>query len=242
MSARGSELAENLAALNARLQSACLVAGRDPATVSLLPVTKYFPASDVGLLHALGLRDFGESREQEASAKVSELGLLEVRWHMIGRLQRNKVRAVAKWAYAVHSVDSVRLARALDVAVRAELDTGVRTQPLAALVQVSLDGDPQRGGVSVNELESVADVIARSGVLRLAGLMAVPPLGGGPDAAEAAFAQLATVQAGFLRIFPGATELSAGMSGDLEHAIAYGSTRVRVGTALMGARPLMSEL
>lgn len=122
---RTAELAENLAGLNKRIGAACRVAGRDPASVRLLPVTKFFPAADVAILHRLGCREFGESREQEATAKAVELGgLVDVRWHMIGRLQRNKARTVARWAYAVHSVDSERLAMALDTAARAAVDAG----------------------------------------------------------------------------------------------------------------------
>ncbi|WP_328411419.1 YggS family pyridoxal phosphate-dependent enzyme [Nocardia sp. NBC_00403] len=235
---RTAELAENLAGLNKRIGAACRVAGRDPASVRLLPVTKFFPAADVAILHRLGCREFGESREQEATAKAVELGgLVDVRWHMIGRLQRNKARTVARWAYAVHSVDSERLAMALDTAARAAVDAGERTDPVEVLVQVSLDEDPGRGGVAPEELAALADRVADAAGLRLAGLMAIPPLDVDPTAA---FARLAAVHARLLRDHPGARELSAGMSGDLESAIEHGSTCVRVGTALMGARPITS--
>ncbi|MFQ6393874.1 YggS family pyridoxal phosphate-dependent enzyme [Nocardia sp. KC 131] len=235
---RIAELAENLAGLNKRIGAACHAVGRDPASVRLLPVTKFFPASDVAILHRLGCRDFGESREQEATAKVAELGELEdVRWHMIGRLQRNKARVVSRWAYAVHSVDSERLAMALDTAARSALDAGERTDPVRVLVQVSLDKDPGRGGVAPEELAALADRVAGSEGLRLAGLMAIAPLDDDP---AAAFGRLATVRARLLLDHPDARELSAGMSGDLESAIEHGSSCVRVGTALMGARPITS--
>ncbi|WP_228000885.1 YggS family pyridoxal phosphate-dependent enzyme [Nocardia australiensis] len=235
---RTAELAANLAELNKRIGAACHSAGRDPASVRLLPVTKFFPASDIAILHRLGCQEFGESREQEATAKVADLSeLSNVRWHMIGRLQRNKARIVARWAHAVHSVDSERLAMALDGASRAALDAGERIDPVRVLVQISLDEDPGRGGVAPEELAALADRVAAAPGLRLAGLMAIPPLGVNP---AVAFARFAGLHARLLADHPGALELSAGMSGDLESAIEHGSTCVRVGTALMGARPITS--
>ncbi|WP_040795437.1 YggS family pyridoxal phosphate-dependent enzyme [Nocardia higoensis] len=238
--ARIAELAANLASLNKRIDEACRASGRDRDSVRLLPVTKFFPASDVALLAGLGSSEFGESREQEAAAKVAavrELGFEGIRWHMIGRLQRNKANAVARWAHTVHSVDSERLATALDRGVRAALDAGERVAPLNVLIQVSLDDDPARGGVPAASLEALADTVARASNLRLAGLMAIPPLG---VEADSAFERLASLHTRVRERHPGASELSAGMSGDLESAIAHGSTCVRVGTALMGARPITS--
>ncbi|PXX62329.1 hypothetical protein DFR70_107197 [Nocardia tenerifensis] len=268
--ARTAELATNLAALLQRVDAACLAAGRAADSVRLLPVTKFFPAEDVAILYRLGRREFGESREQEATAKVAALpnlvrqsaegvrqstedgrhsagddgysaqgdeGLPDVQWHMIGRLQRNKAKVVARWAHTVHSVDSERLATALDAGARAALDAGERTAPVRVLLQVSLDEDPSRGGVAPAELLALAAHVAASEGLRLSGLMAIPPLGAESDAA---FARLATLHTMVLAEHPGATELSAGMSGDLESAIEHGSTCVRVGTALMGARPITS--
>ncbi|MFI6165789.1 YggS family pyridoxal phosphate-dependent enzyme [Nocardia sp. NPDC051052] len=247
--ARTAELATTLAALLQRVDSACLTAGRKPDSVRLLPVTKFFPIEDVAILYRLGRREFGEAREQEATAKVAALptlvgqgaegdeGLPDVQWHMIGRLQRNKARVVARWAHAVHSVDSERLATALDAGARTALDAGERTEPVRVLLQVSLDEDPSRGGVAPDELARLAEHVAGSAGLRLSGLMAIPPLAAESDAA---FARLATLHTMLLAEHPGATELSAGMSGDLETAIEHGSTCVRVGTALMGARPITS--
>ncbi|WP_107655164.1 YggS family pyridoxal phosphate-dependent enzyme [Nocardia suismassiliense] len=247
--ARTAELATNLSALLQRVDTACLAAGRAPDSVRLLPVTKFFPAEDVAILYRLGRREFGESREQEATAKVAALpslvrqgvdsdeGLPDVQWHMIGRLQRNKARVVARWAHTVHSVDSERLATALDTGARAALDAGQRSEPVRVLLQVSLDEDPSRGGVAPDDLARLAEHIAASEGLRLSGLMAIPPLGVESDAA---FARLATLHTLLLAEHPGATELSAGMSGDLESAIQHGATCVRVGTALMGARPITS--
>ncbi|MEU8894281.1 YggS family pyridoxal phosphate-dependent enzyme [Nocardia sp. NPDC048505] len=241
---RGAELAANLAALTARIEAACRAAGRAPESVRLLPVTKFFPVSDVRILYDLGRREFGESREQEASAKVvalpellGERDLTGVRWHMIGRLQRNKARAVARWADTVHSVDSERLAMALDTAARDALEAGERDTPLRVLLQVSLDEDPERGGLAPAALDALADRVADSDALQLGGLMAIPPLQADTDSA---FARLATLHTLLLQRHPGATELSAGMSSDLEVAVEHGSTCVRVGTALMGTRPITS--
>lgn len=238
VAARAAELSANLDALLARIEAACRASGRAPDSVRMLPVTKFFPARDVAILHDLGLREFGESREQEASAKVAALsGLDGIAWHMIGRLQRNKAKVVARWAHTVHSVDSERLATALDRGACAALAAGERAEPVRVLVQVSLDADPGRGGVVPAELDALADRIAAAEGLQLAGLMAIPPLDAEPDSA---FALLETLHTRILARHPGARELSAGMSGDLESAIAHGSTCVRVGTALMGARPITS--
>ncbi|WP_228813928.1 MULTISPECIES: YggS family pyridoxal phosphate-dependent enzyme [Nocardia] len=235
---RADVLARRLTGLLARIDAACAAAGRDSGEVRLLPVTKYFPASDIAVLHRLGRHDFGENRPQEAGAKADELRDLQpLRWHLIGRLQRNKARQVARWAQAVHSVDSERLATALETAVAAALDAGERQGPLEVLIQVSLDSDPARGGVAPAGVAALADRIAASAELRLAGIMAIPPLATDPDAE---FARLAEVHTRLRAVHPEATELSAGMSNDLERAIAHGSTCVRVGTALMGERPITS--
>ncbi|MBF6174152.1 YggS family pyridoxal phosphate-dependent enzyme [Nocardia blacklockiae] len=235
---RTAELSRALTGLSERIESASRAAGRDPAEIRLLPVTKFFPASDIALLYELGRREFGESREQEAAGKVADLGQLsEVRWHMIGRLQRNKAKSVARWAYAVHSVDSERLAAALDAGTAAAREAGLRDTPLRVLLQVSLDSDPSRGGVAPHDLPRLADQVAETEHLELAGLMAIPPLGADP---EPEFARLAKLHERLRIDHPEATELSAGMSGDLEAAIRHGSTCVRVGTALMGTRPITS--
>ncbi|GLY69413.1 YggS family pyridoxal phosphate-dependent enzyme [Amycolatopsis taiwanensis] len=233
---RKAELAAALADLQARISRACTAAGRAREEVRLLAVTKTFPATDAALLADLGLGDFAENRDQEAAPKAAEFAGLRpaaaVRWHMVGRLQRNKARSVTRWAGEVQSVDSARLADALDRAARAE---GVA--PLDVLVQASIDGDPARGGCPLPDLEALADHIAGTEGLRLRGLMAVAPLGADPDAA---FERLARAGEALRRHHPEATELSAGMSGDLEQAIVHGSTCVRVGTALLGGRGLAS--
>lgn len=239
---RKSELVDSLQRLTDRVEQACRSAGRDRADVQLLPVTKFFPASDVEILYGLGRREFGESREQEAAAKVVELAESvhdsTIRWHMIGHLQRNKAKSVAAWAYAIHSVDSARLVSALAKATAIAVDAGIRTEPLRVLLQVSLDGDPDRGGVVTDDLPALADTVAAAEHLELRGLMAIPPLG--VDAAGS-FAQLAQLHSALRERHPGAIELSAGMSGDLELAVEHGSTCVRVGTALLGSRPITSS-
>ncbi|OZD76976.1 YggS family pyridoxal phosphate-dependent enzyme [Rhodococcus sp. 05-2256-B2] len=239
---RAAEIAAALASVRERLARACADAGREDSTVTLLPVTKFFPASDVRILYELGCREFGESREQDASPKVAETAEDfrgdPPRWHMIGHLQRNKAKSIAAWAHSIHSVDSARLVTALSKATETALDDGARTTPLDVLVQVSLDGDVHRGGVERGDLYELADAVSTAPGLRLAGLMAVPPL----DAdADAAFGDLQVLHQRLLRDHPDARELSAGMTGDLEAAVRHGSTCVRVGTAILGARPIASQ-
>lgn len=240
--ARRAELAGALSALRERIAAACAAAGREPGEVGLVAVTKTFPAVDVAALCDLGLREFGENKAQEAAPKVAELDELRpdagARWHMVGRLQRNKARSVATWAQQVQSVDSERLVTALAKAVRTAIEHGERTGTLDVLLQVSLDERPDRGGCPPEEVLTLAAGVARTSELNLRGLMAVAPLQADP---EPAFERLATIADRLRRDHPEATELSAGMTGDLETAIAYGSTCVRVGTALLGGRQLASQ-
>ena len=238
---RVAQLAESLAEVRERIAVAAWAAGRDPAEVALLAVTKTFPASDVAALVDLGLSDFGENRDQEASAKVPELAALRpdarVRWQMIGNVQRNKARSVVGWAGQVQTVDSARLADALASSVRVAIDRGSRNGPLDVLVQASIDGDPKRGGCPLPDLVRLADLVGEKSELRLRGVMAIAPLASEP---RQAFERLAGVVITLREHHPTATELSIGMSGDLEAAIASGSTCVRVGTALLGGRRLAS--
>ena len=241
---RAAELKQALAALTARVERAATAAGRDPAGVELLPVTKFFPVSDIVELVRLGCREFGESREQEASAKVAAIpgdnhtGV--IRWHMIGTIQRKKAKAVASWAYAAHSVDGGPLLEALGRAAAKALDEGVRSAPLKVFLQLSLDGDPDRGGVDVNQPDLVDELCGAADSapgLEFVGLMAIPPR----DAdAEESFARLAAEHQRVQTSYQQRLGLSAGMSGDLEMAVRHGSTCLRVGTALMGDRPLTS--
>lgn len=239
MTDRRAEIEIALNEVRDRIATACRTAGRSTGAVRLIAVTKTRPAGDAALLVDLGVTDLGENREQEAGPKAAELRELRPdaspRWHMLGHLQRNKARAVARWAAEIQSVDSDRLVDALDKAVRNARDAGDRTTTLDVLVQLSIDGDPTRGGAPVDTLMQVADRVARSSELHLRGLMAVAPLGMTPDEA---FVRLAEAAERLRVDHPEATEISAGMTGDLESAIAHGSTCVRVGTALLGARGL----
>lgn len=239
--ARRGELAAAVTRVRERIAAACAAASRDPAGVRLLAVTKTYPATDVVLLADLGVHYVAEARDHEAVPKVAEVTALvpeAVHWHMVGRLQRNKTRSVVRWARQVQSVDSVRLVDALDRAARAAQDVGERDGAVGVLVQASVDGDPVRGGCPLPELEAVADRVAAAAGLRLEGVMGVAPLDVAP---ELAFAELAAAAQRLRRAHPAAVELSAGMSGDLEQAIAQGSTCVRVGTALLGDRKLTSR-
>jgi PLP dependent protein len=234
--ARRGELSTNLQHVHERIRSACHAAARLPEDVALVVVTKFFPASDVEALCQLGVTDIGENRDQEASAKVAELKS-DVRQrlhvHFIGQLQSNKAASLATYVDTVHSIDRVKLVRALD---RAATAAG---RDIGALIQVSLSGDsPERGrgGVLLDGVAELADSVAAARHLTLRGVMAVAPLG--VDPAEA-FAQLATVADEVRADHPAATWISAGMSADLEAAVANGATHLRVGSAILGSRPLL---
>ncbi len=243
---RVAELTSALGGVRSRLARAAQAAGRSAQDITLLPITKFFPATDAAILWRLGCRAFGESRDQEATGKIAEFDRLtdgagaSVRWHMVGRIQRNKAKHIARWADTAHSVSTAAVAEALDSAATRALDQGVRARRLRVFVQISLDGDTERGGVDIADpaaVDRLCAQVAGAPALELVGLMGVPPLGADPDAA---FAALAAEHRRILAQYPAATELSAGMSGDLEAAVRHGSTCLRVGTALMGKRPLTS--
>ena len=279
---RLAELRRRLGEVRGRIAAAARAAGRDPAELTLLAVSKTRPAADVLALHALGVRDFAENREQEATPKVAAVtkalsgaagstigppdspaaaGPAAARrdlpegpvWHFVGQLQRNKARAVAGWAHWVHSVDRPRLVEALS---RAATE---RDRVISVCIQVLLDpfvpeagGQPAeslsdagkamaagrspggRGGALPADVPALAELVARSEGLRLAGVMAVAPLGAPP---RPAFALLRQVSERLCAEHPEATVISAGMSGDLEAAVAEGATHLRIGTALFGERP-----
>lgn len=226
-------LEENLAAVRARIDAAARAAGRDPASVGLLAVSKTWPAADVRALAALGQHDFGENRVQELLGKAGELEGAALRWHFVGQLQRNKAAAVVRTGAVVHSVDRPSLVVALD---RAAQSAG---RPVEVFLQVDLGGPAgeaaARGGARPDDVPALADAAADMGGLRLRGLMAVAPRGADP---APAFARLAELAERVRADHPEADALSAGMSGDLEAAVAAGATLVRVGTALFGSRPL----
>lgn len=230
---RAEQLRANLAVVRGRIKDACVAAERSATTVRLIVVTKFWPAGDVRRLAALGVRDVGESRDQEAAGKAAACADLPLRWHFVGQLQANKARSVARYAHMVHSVDRLTLVAALSRgALAADRDVD-------ALVQVNLDPTepavigPKRGGVAEAEVPKLADAIAGAPGLRLGGVMAVAPR---TMPAAGAFDRLAEIGARLRLNHPGADVMSAGMSADLEAAIAAGATHVRVGTAILGVR------
>ncbi|MBB2912867.1 hypothetical protein FHS43_004162 [Streptosporangium becharense] len=224
---RRDEIAAGLARVEAEIAEACRAAGRDRKELTLIAVTKTYPASDVRLLAGLGVTDVGENRDQEASAKARECADLNLSWHFVGQLQTNKARSVVRYADVVHSVDRPRLAEALG---REAAGAGRR---VTCLVQIALDDDPDRGGVRPAGAAALAEAIAGTEGLVLGGVMAVAPLGADPGRA---FAKLREIAQEVREAHPGADVISAGMSGDMSQAIANGATHLRVGTALLGRR------
>jgi len=232
-SVRLAELTANVAEVRERIATAARTAGRDPSDVTLVAISKTWPADDVRLVHRLGVDTFGENRDQEAAPKARAVRDLDLTWHFVGQLQSNKAHSVVTYADVVESVDRPKLVLALERAAEA-----AHRQPVC-LIQVDLDpaalgSTKPRGGALPDEVAGLADAISASPHLRLGGLMAVAPLGVDPDAA---FARLAECAVRLRRDHPGATLLSAGMTGDLESAIVAGATHVRVGTAVFGRRP-----
>ena len=212
---RKEELSHNLELVRSKIAK---VADHE---VTLIAVTKTFPASDVQALHELGVRDFGENRDVEGAEKAA---LISGTWHFQGQIQSNKLKSITSWASVIHSLDDPR---------HFEIIEKVAPHPLQIFLQVSLDGAHHRGGAGLDELYSLAALVEKSPTHTLAGLMSVPPLGVDPNAA---FAQLALIHNEFLKLFPMAQSLSAGMSGDYESAISHGATHVRVGSSILGSR------
>jgi pyridoxal phosphate enzyme (YggS family) len=250
---RTEELRRNLKNVRARIEDAA--AQRTGPAPELIVVTKFFPAADVAALATLGVTDVGENRDQEASQKAAELADTaageSLRWHFIGQLQKNKAKSVVRYAHAVHSVDRASLVGALARAMTAEQErrsaAGQPPRPeLLCLIQVDLDERPElpeagetagpRGGAKPEQIEELARAVDAANGLRLGGLMAVAPLGADP---VPAFARLMDYSAGLCGIFPEASMVSAGMSQDLEAAIAAGATHLRVGSDVLGPRPAL---
>ncbi|MGV9231849.1 YggS family pyridoxal phosphate-dependent enzyme [Streptomyces nigra] len=236
MTDRKDELTENLAKVERRIAAACAAAGRSRDEVTLIVVTKTYPASDVRILAELGVRHVAENRDQDAAPKAADCSDLPLAWHFVGQLQTNKVRSVAGYADFVQSVDRARLVTALSKeAVRQERELG-------CLIQVALDAGEsargERGGVAPGGVEELAGLVADAPGLRLAGLMTVAPLTGEYAGRQrAAFERLMDLSTDLRRAHPAANMVSAGMSADLEEAVAAGATHVRVGTAVLGVRP-----
>ncbi|HEY9440336.1 MAG TPA: YggS family pyridoxal phosphate-dependent enzyme [Streptomyces sp.] len=236
MADRRTQLAANLAQVENRIATACAAAGRKREEVTLIVVTKTYPASDVRILHELGVRQVAENRDQDAAPKAAACADLSLSWHFVGQLQTNKVRSVVGYADNVQSVDRTKLVTALSAAaVRAGRELG-------CLIQVALDAGSGerggRGGIAPDAVGELADAVAAASGLRLGGLMTVAPLAG-PYAGRqrAAFDRLMEISSRLRADHPAANMVSAGMSADLEDAVAAGATHVRVGTAVLGVRP-----
>ncbi len=236
MTDRKAQLAGNLAKVEGRIATACAAAGRKRDEVTLVVVTKTYPAGDVRILSELGVRHVAENKDQDAAPKAAECSDLPLVWHFVGQLQTNKVRSVVRYADLVQSVDRSRLVTTLSKeAVRAGREVG-------CLIQVALDADVggrgERGGVGPDGIEELADLLAGAPGLRVDGLMTVAPLTGEYAGRQrAAFERLMDLSTDLRRAHPAANMVSAGMSADLEEAVAAGATHVRVGTAVLGVRP-----
>jgi PLP dependent protein len=219
-----SELADRLHAVDVAIADAARQAGRDPAGITRIVVTKFHPVSLIRELFALGVRDFGENRHQEAAAKAAELADLDLTWHFVGQLQSKKARQALQYARVVHSVDRESLVRAM---------SGDHP-PVDCFVQLNLTDDPQRGGVQPAEAERLAELVADAPGLKLIGVMAVAPLDEEP---RRAFERVRQISDRVRAVVPGADQISAGMSGDFCEAVESGATHLRIGTAITGNRP-----
>ncbi|MDF9751737.1 YggS family pyridoxal phosphate-dependent enzyme [Arthrobacter sp. ES3-54] len=234
---RLAQLEANLAAVRRRIDAAVAAAGRQATPPRLIVVTKFHPPQDVRRLASLGVTDVGENRDQEAADKAAQLEDLGLSWHFIGQLQSKKAKSVVKYAASVHSVDREALASALAKAMAAESERTGRP-PLECFIQVSLDEDAgaHRGGAAPDEVPALAEQLAGAAGLRLAGVMAVAPLGADP---AVAFEKLAGISGRLAEQYPGATGISAGMSQDLEEAVRSGATHLRIGSDILGPRPAL---
>jgi pyridoxal phosphate enzyme (YggS family) len=209
---RRDELAANLAAVQARISN---------PDVNLIVVTKTYPVSDVQILRDLGVTQFGENRNEEGLEKSSAV---DATWHYQGEIQSRKLRDIAQWADVIHSLDTASHIAKLDSVATSEIDI---------FLQLSLDGDPSRGGVIESDLPALADAALASSHLNLMGLMCVPPVAQDP---RAAFTEIAAIHRRFIARYPAAISLSAGMSGDFEIAVDCGATHIRVGSSILGSR------
>ncbi|NMC48842.1 MAG: YggS family pyridoxal phosphate-dependent enzyme [Desulfovibrio sp.] len=222
---------ERLFRVRERIERSCARVGRDPSGVTLVAVSKFQPAGAVSAMYACGQRLFGENYVQEALAKMEALAEPDIRWHFIGRLQKNKAKFVVGRFALVHTVDSLDLAQTLQKrAVAAHV-----VQPV--LIQVNLDDEPQKAGVAEADAPALAEAVAGMDHLALEGLMVLPRALDDPEASRPAFAGLRALRDSLaVRLGRPLPVLSMGMSGDLEAAVEEGATHVRVGTDLFGPR------
>ena len=218
---RRSEISSNLQVVRDEISKAAINAGRSLDEITLIAVTKTFPASDVEILKDLGVTDFGENRDADAAPKAAAVAGT---WHFQGQIQSNKLKSITSWANVIHSLDEIRHFEVIEKSA---------PHPLEIFCQVSLDGSEGRGGVSEQKLYELAQAIEKSATHRLQGLMAVAPLGVDPTVA---FSKLSAIHKAFMADFPKANKLSAGMSGDYKEAIAYGATHIRIGSSILGSR------
>jgi len=218
---RRSEITSNLQVVRDEISKAVASAGRSLDEITLIAVTKTFPASDVEILRDLGVTHFGENRDADAAPKADAVAGT---WHFQGQIQSNKLKSITTWANVIHSLDEIRHFEVIEKSA---------PHPLDIFCQVSLDGSEGRGGVSEQKLYELAQAIEKSATHRLQGLMAVAPLG--VDPADA-FSKLSAIHKAFMADFPKANKLSAGMSGDYKEAIAYGATHIRIGSSILGSR------
>jgi pyridoxal phosphate enzyme (YggS family) len=220
-----SPLAERLAAVREGVADAARAAGRSPDELTTIVVTKFHPASLVRELAALGVRDVGENRHQEAQEKAAELADLDLRWHFVGQLQSKKAKQARRYASVIHSVDRLSLVDALRLEDAPDVDV---------FVQLNLTDDPARGGVADRDLEPLVEHVLGAAGLRLLGVMAVAPIDEEP---AQAFERVRLASERVRRLAPGASAISAGMSQDYREAVAAGATHLRIGTAITGNRP-----
>ena len=222
---RKDQILSNLELVKAKISAAAQAAGRSPSEITLIAVTKTFPVSDLEILYELGVRNFGENRDQEAAPKVGVLPA-DITWHFQGGIQSNKLKSISNWASVIHSVDKFKYAQMIS-----QFSVG-KTKEI--FIQVSLDTLPQsREGVDPADLMQLAEQIMSLPNLQVKGLMAVAPL---DQPTEQAFVRLQQIQQKFIQLYPAASSLSSGMSGDYELAISLGATHVRIGSSILGNR------
>lgn len=218
---RRSEIESNLTEVRQRIAASAQTVGRDPSEITLVVVTKNFPVSDIEILKGLGISNFGENRDQEAAPKAANVAAT---WHFQGQIQSNKLKSICAWASVIHSLDEQR---------HFDIIEKFASRPLQIFLQVNLDGTLGRGGASIESLFPLAQAVENHGSHSLVGLMAVAPLGIDSDMA---FSRFVLIHKEFLKSFPAATRLSAGMSGDYESAISHGATHLRIGSSILGQR------
>jgi len=224
MTTREEVLARSLESVQTRISSAATSVGRTAEEITLIAVTKTYPTSDAEILRTLGVTNFGENRDSEGAEKSA---LVQGIWHFQGQIQSKKLKSIASWASVIHSIDNLEHLEKLSKALENS------EKRVDVFLQLSLDGDAGRGGVVASSIAPLADFVMSDPSLRLLGLMCVPPV---EADVEQSFTAIESSHQRFLRDYPEATKLSAGMSNDFETAIEHGATHIRVGTEILGSR------